>query len=269
MFSIEKISSWDLRVDILVNKPCELYVDRLPNTIKNSVRILWLAEPDEVSRIKEIVINRHHEFDLILTHNKEILEQCPNSQLHTFGTTWILDYDYNQIKKYCVTSLIGGKQLSNNHTLRQKLPEMKSKIDNIELQLFGSINYPFNGEGIDKIMKDTDRKNELFYSQFHIAIENFSKENFFTEKLMDCFQTKTIPIYMGCPNISNFFDLRGMFIVNSLEEIVEVIKNLTPETYFNMLEYVEINYHLSKPHSNFRERLKDVLSNFVNNYENE
>jgi len=264
MFNVVQYSIWDLRVKIETNKPCELYVDMFPNTPKNSIRILWMAEPDEISGIKKIVLQRYKEFDLILTHNSEVLEMCSNSRLHTFGTTWILDYNYNQIKKYCVTSLIGGKQLSSNHTLRQKIPQIKSEIDNIELQLFGSINYPFLGEGIDQTMKDNDRKNELFYSQYHIAIENFSKENFFTEKLMDCFQTKTIPIYMGCPNISDFFDIRGMYVVNSLEEIANVIKNLTPETYFELEEYIEINYELSKPHSHFRERLKNVVSDFVN-----
>lgn len=264
MYNVEKISNWDLRVNIETNQPCELYVDNFPNTPKNSIRVLWLVEPDEVSRVKEVVFGRYNEFDLILTFDKEILERCPNARLHTFGMTWILDYDYSQEKQFCVTSLIGGKQLSPNHLLRQQLPQIKNEIENVDLHLFGSINNPFSGEGVDRKMQDNDRKNELFYSQYHIAIENFSKENFFTEKLMDCFQTKTIPIYIGCPNISDFFDTRGMFIVNSLEEVTEVIKNLTPETYSNMLEYVEINYELSKPHSHFRERLKSVVSNFVN-----
>jgi hypothetical protein len=265
MYNVEKISNWDIRVTMETNKPCELYVDNFPTTEKNSIRILWVVEPDEVSRIKDVVLGRYNEFDLILTFDTEILEKCPNARLHTFGMTWILDYDLNQEKEFCVTSLIGGKQLSPNHLLRQQLPQIKEKVTNIPIHLFGSINNPFNGEGIDKRMQDGDRKNELFYSQFHIAIENFSKKDFFTEKLMDCFQTKTIPIYMGCTNIGDFFDTRGMFIVNSLEEIENVCSSLTPQTYEDMKPYVEKNYELSQSHAHFRERLKETVINYVNN----
>jgi hypothetical protein len=89
-------------------------------------------------------------------------------------------------------------------------------------------------------------------------------DNWFTEKLIDCFQTKTIPIYIGCDNISEFFDIRGIFHVRNLEEMVEVCNNLTPQTYQNMIEYVEINYQLSMKYHDFRERIENEVTNFIN-----
>jgi hypothetical protein len=106
-------------------------------------------------------------------------------------------------------------------------------------------------------------KNELFYSQFHIAIENVTSDNWFTEKIIDCFQTNTVPIYIGCDNIGDFFDLRGMFHVNSLEEMVEVCNKITPETYQNMLEYVKINYENSMKYHDYRKRLEDTINLFI------
>lgn len=264
MENIKVISNFGLDFKMEVSIPCELYVDCFPNSQKTSKRILWVVEPDGVSRIKEKVINRQNEFDLILTFDEDILKNCQNSKLFTFGTTWVVDFDIKIKKEFCITSLIGGKRLSYNHTLRQQLPSLIKNINNIPVDLYNSINQPFHSSEILKTIKSRNNKNELFYSQYHIAIENFNIKNYFSEKLVDCFQTKTIPLYIGCPNISKFFDTRGMFIVNSLEEINEVIKNLTPETYSNMLEYVEINYELSKPHANFRERLKNVVSEFIN-----
>ena len=42
---------------------------------------------------------------------------------------------------------------------------------------------------------------------FSIVIENSKIDYYFTEKLIDCFSTGTIPIYYGCPSIGNFFDM--------------------------------------------------------------
>jgi hypothetical protein len=41
---------------------------------------------------------------------------------------------------------------------------------------------------------------------YSIVVESSSEPNYFTEKLIDCLVTKTIPIYWGCPNISEYFD---------------------------------------------------------------
>ena len=61
--------------------------------------------------------------------------------------------------------------------------------------------YSHSNEGL-KIFEDNKKishskdKTELFIdSMFHIAIENNKAINYFTEKLIDCFVSKTIPIY--------------------------------------------------------------------------
>lgn len=263
MYPVKKISSWDIKIDFSTDKPCELYVDNFPFSKKTTLRVLWVVEPNEVSGIKDQVIRRHKEYDLILTWNSEILVKCDNAVLYPHGMCWIHDFDLSKEKEYCVTSLIGGKQMSQNHLIRQKLPSVVDKITSIPLHLFNSRNNPFNGNGMNRQMHNETYKNELFYSQFHIAIENVSQSNYFSEKLIDCFQTKTVPIYLGCPNIGDFYDTRGMIIVNSLDEMVEKINSISPDTYNSMLDYVEKNYLLSEPHANFRETLKNTIIKFV------
>jgi hypothetical protein len=39
---------------------------------------------------------------------------------------------------------------------------------------------------------------------FSLTIENTKKDYYFTEKLIDCFMTGTVPIYWGCPSIQKF-----------------------------------------------------------------
>jgi hypothetical protein len=267
MYTVEKISNWDIRVDIQTNKPCQLYVDTFPSSPKQCLRVLWSVEPNEIAGLRDIVINRHKEFDLILTWHKEVLDNCSNARLFPHGMSWILDFDLTKEKEYCVTSIVGGKKLTLNHIVRQELPTVINQVTSVPLHLFNSKNNPYNGKPtIDRFIQNSDIKNELFYSQYHISIENVCQPNYFSEKLIDCFQTNTIPIYLGCPNIENFFDVRGMFIVKTLDDIVNVCNLITPETYNEMLPYVKENYKRSIKYAKFRETLRDEIIEFVKNY---
>ena len=78
---------------------------------------------------------------------------------------------------------------------------------------------------------------------FSIAIENVScDDNYFSEKIMDCFLTGTVPIYHGCTNIGEFFDMRGILYFDNQKQLDEIINLLTPKKYESMLKYVKINY---------------------------
>jgi hypothetical protein len=51
----------------------------------------------------------------------------------------------------------------------------------------------------------------------------------------------TIPIYIGCPNITEFFDPRGMFIAKDPDDALRIAQRITPETYAKMKPYLEEN----------------------------
>ena len=51
-----------------------------------------------------------------------------------------------------------------------------------------------------------DDKIHLFTSMYSVSVESSSETTYFTETIIDCLITKTIPISWGCPNISDFFD---------------------------------------------------------------
>jgi hypothetical protein len=265
MYDISIIANFTLDVSFQTEKPCELYVDRIPTTPKTSVRILWVIEPNEVSNFRNTVITNHDKFDLILTYDEYILESCLNSKLFLYGTTWIKDFDLSQKKEYCITTLVGGKNQTYGHLLRHSLSDKIDLIKSIPVHLYNSINNPLSRFKESKQIKSNTHKNELFYSQFHIVIENTSSKNWFTEKIIDCFQTKTIPIYFGCTNIAEYFDLRGMFYVSSLDEIINVCNNINEETYQNMIDYVNINHEISKNYIDYRGRIENEVKTFIKN----
>jgi hypothetical protein len=79
--------------------------------------------------------------------------------------------------------------------------------------------------------------------RFSVAIENGKFENYFTEKILDCFLTGTIPIYYGCPNIAEYFNTDGFFIFNTKEELEEIVKSLTIRDYMNRYDAIIDNFN--------------------------
>jgi hypothetical protein len=81
---------------------------------------------------------------------------------------------------------------------------------------------------------------------FSIAIENQTSEFYFTEKIIDCFVTGTIPLYFGCPEIDRFFNPEGIIKFETMEELMSLINDLTPEIYFNKMSAVKENYLIAQ-----------------------
>jgi hypothetical protein len=100
--------------------------------------------------------------------------------------------------------------------------------------------------------------------KFNVCIENLQHTNWFTEKIIDCLRTGTVPIYWGCPNIGDFFNTKGFIIVNSLEDIVNVVNNLTEDDYTSRLEYIKENFDKSLQYgSNLFERADNEIKKLL------
>ena len=91
----------------------------------------------------------------------------------------------------------------------------------------------------------TGNKNDLFtLFQFSIVIENSRQNNYFSEKLIDCLITKTIPIFYGAPNIDKYFDTTGWIILENedVNEAIRKINSIQRNHYKKYLHIVENNY---------------------------
>lgn len=103
--------------------------------------------------------------------------------------------------------------------------------------------------------------------RFSIAIENGYRINCSTEKLSDCFLTGTIPIYFGCPNIGDYFDINGIITFTTKEELENIIRELHQNgeyEYQKRIDAVRNNFETVKryalsPSEHFQVYLKDLL----------
>lgn len=245
---IQVVSSW--MKNIPYSKPVKMWIDvkELP-TDHSTFNIFYACEPYVINRherILEWIIENHKSFDLILSHDERIL-QCPNAVKFCWTSTLINpleEFDYN--KKFQVSFICGGKLMCGGHWVRRWVWERQDLIK-IPKRLFYSTQvtgglpiYPGN-EALSR-----DSKYEAFKdSMFHIAMENSDILNYFSEKLIDCFLSKTVPIYFGCPNIDDFFDVRGIIIVKSIQELFNVVNSLSENDYHSRKEYMEKNYQLA------------------------
>ena len=91
------------------------------------------------------------------------------------------------------------------------------------------------------IVNNKTKYDALIDYKYTICIENCSKKNYFTEKITDAFLCWTIPIYFGCPNISDYFPIDSFYIINPndnncLENIINIINKPITDKQLNALE---------------------------------
>jgi hypothetical protein len=80
---------------------------------------------------------------------------------------------------------------------------------------------------------------------FSFAAENDTYDTYFTEKILDCFATGTIPIYMGTPRIVEHFNADGILFFDGSYDL----STLTPELYYSKMDAIKDNYERVQSYS--------------------
>ena len=94
------------------------------------------------------------------------------------------------------------------------------------------------GRGI----RPLDAKDEVVSTSYYsIAMENIQQDHYFSEKLVDCLVTDTIPLYWGPPAIGEVFDSRGLIQFSSVEQLLEELDGLSIDRYHSLAPHVEEN----------------------------
>lgn len=208
-------------------------------------------------------IAKHKKFDLILDFDEQILKECDNAHLMLFGTTWIKESP--KFKKSEISFLCGGKTFTKGHIQRLILFEKQDEI-NKEKTFWQSSNFPINKFSNNPILpSELHEKIKMFNCTHHIAIENVSQNNWFTEKLIDCFVTRTIPIFIGCPNIGNYFNIEGMHIFETVDDLIEGVNKINlKEDYLQKQDAIESNYWNAKEYTEpIEKRLQKVIRSYL------
>ena len=250
---------------------------------EQSYKVLLLSNEPSCTVHKESVsdvIKHHKSYDLILCTDKELLETCSNAILFPYGGTWLnkieiqtpdslgvyeegIEHKFID-KQFRVSFLTTSHFGMRGYEMRKQIWNNKKHITTPTV-FWSSSRFPTTGRGFSDTLHDgfipNDLKDNLFYSQFSVVVENCIQENYFSEKLIDTLLTKTIPIYFGCPNIGKYFDTEGMLIFNDFDEFLQIINNLDETSYEKMKEKVELNFQMAKQYgASFSKRVCKVIN---------
>lgn len=250
--SRDKFFETDKSVKIIIDPGSGYFKFQMRSDLKKYDKTLLIhgCETPDLNDIKSELMAYGHKFTKVYSFDKDVVNKVKGSELFCFGSCWVAEakavyknhFDLN--KKFKVSFIRSSKRDLPGHKLRFEIEDLIEKQYDFELL--------FPKERIDS-------KNILFAdSMFHITIENSRYENYFTEKIIDCFMSYTIPIYWGCPNIGDYFDKNGIIEFNTKEELENILKNLTPEDYHSRLESVKRNYEIAKEkYAFFFERINE------------
>ena len=213
---------------------------------KAYIKVLHEIEPPEVLDVVDRIIENHKHYDLILAWNKRILSACPNAVLFPQANcTWmnpeykpwedkegrkIMECDASK-KKFKASFITSSKVQTPGHIIRQEIYDrLPESVNGLSILKHKSPPYL------------PSKKPLLDEYQFHITPQNASHDNWFDDKIMDSLMAKTIPLYWGCPNIGDFFNLDGIIQFKTYDELVSKLSILTPEYYAQHYTAVQDNF---------------------------
>lgn len=159
-----------------------------------------------------------------------------NFEFIPYGGCWITREEQKIYNKSKLISIIAsGKKETKGHKLRHAvIKDINKKFPNL-LDVFG--------RGYSEIESKLIGLSDYM---FHIVIENNKKDYYFTEKLIDCFVTGTVPLYWGCPSIDEFFDKKGIIAFQTKKQLYEIVNNLSQNLYEDLLPFIKRNFEEAK-----------------------
>ena len=194
----------------------------------------WLIEPRWYNQMAVEIKNNPEPYieayDSIFTHDKELLDLDPTFKF-VFGQGSIIEEVGVFKKSKLISCIVSDLQMNEGHRLRLEIAKQIEESGQVDM--YGKA-FKFVSRKIDAL------KNYMF----SFAMENAYYESYFTEKLHDCLLTGTMPIYLGAPNIGDFYNLDGMVIMErDADGEVSFDSEILSEEYYNdHLDAVKDNY---------------------------
>lgn len=232
---------------------CDEYMyGELPNKVKSKYKVAWCLESPAVKPyISASLHGIADKFDYVITFREDLIKSNPKKYLPAIvGGTWIAEKDHslysNEKTKKC-SLLLSSKVFTSGQSFRHQIAHSVAGIDT-----FG---------GGSKTGHIKDKLDALKNYKYSFIIENCQHYNYFTEKLIDCLVTGTIPIYYGCPNIQDHFNTKGFVIINSLQDLQNT--KLTNAKYEEIKPFIEENFNKAKNYLSSDDNLAKIIKQHI------
>ena len=159
-----------------------------------------------------------------------------------------LTFDYNKRDKL-LSAVVSNKNLGPSYELRRNFFIKLSTIYPDICDIYGAgwtneIGSSYKGSlghYHNKNINNTSKYDALKNYKYTICIESCVRKNYFSEKFTDAILSGCIPIYFGCPNISDYFPNDCYYVVdindiNCYEKIMDIINKPVSEENISALK---------------------------------
>jgi len=151
----------------------------------------------------------------------------PEPFVERFSHMWHnppLKYVPNKTKR--ISMMVSEKNKQQGHKYRHDLITKILETDlPIDIYGRGCMYYDFMG---DPRVKGKFQEMEPYENyDFHICIENFQTNHYFSEKITNALLCDTTPIYMGCRNIEHYFPDKVIVLSGDLQKDMTLLHNIS------------------------------------------
>lgn len=245
---------WEWVHDDSLSLDC--YIDRGVYKFKNNNKkkiFIALESDGHYKDVHEFVKNNWNLFDYIFTFDLELLK-LPNARRSIFGGIWyVSDIEPDQKTKQ-ISFCCSNKTIVPSHLERLKLADIiHDKVD-----MKG--NYYGEYANTKEIYEDY---------KFSIVFECERTPYYFTEKLLNAFTNRCVPINYGCTDLKSFgFDTNGIIQVTSIDEIIKLINSdFNWDEFYNKPEVrtaIEHNFNQAFKYSRFEDFILETYPDIFN-----
>lgn len=181
------------------------------------------------------------DFNLIFTHDEETLKKIKNARWIPGSGVWIggrhAPGERGIHRKDRMVSLLTSSKLKCPLHLMRYSTALRLKKFHPLVKVYI--------QGLD--FRDRISPFEtLSRYRYSIVMENFVGKGYFTEKILNCFATGTVPIYLGSPDIGRYFNSDGILTFRSYRDLVKnVLPNIGPLDFRNRSSAIRDNLRKS------------------------
>lgn len=230
-FQWERVDANDLRG--YVPESVFLTDQSIYSKIEAKRKIAFLIEPPAINPgIYDWIKKTYEDFDYVLTHKKELLKIDKRFLFYPMGGCWIPENERKVHKKSKLVSIIAsGKNLTEGHRFRNEI-----------VLNFGN-RMDVYGHSFRRIENKIEGLRDYMFS---VAVMNSCSDDYFTEILLDCFATGTVPIFWGSEKVSNYFIGSGLIFFDTIRDLNFILNDLDEDRYKSVMDFVRMNFDLSK-----------------------
>ncbi len=182
----------------------------------------WLIEQEPPNEFFAYHLRAFPYFDVVLTQQPSA-HKHPNARLIQTALPWHINKNYDELKNLKASDLDKPKGISWITSNLRMTEFQRRRMNFLDHLTKTGFDFDLFGRGFKPIADKFEAMGPYKYS---FAVENCRIPHCWTEKIIDSYLSWTMPIYFGCPNITDYFPKESMIQIDINEPKIaaEVLK---------------------------------------------